>query len=210
MQIELINQRKRIFSLNIDIPYSYADVLEELESINWHNPREFAQSGLDLWYAQRLKCLHVGNDLPKLSHIQNALTSTQAKYLYIDAMLENVPDIAWEYDFDREQMFDCTNLHAELTRDAPGFVNVLHTDFRLLVATGMVYLTDSDNTELSTMFYTSQHRTEPLRMTTNFGDGWWHVNGNDTYHEGWNRTDRFRYSFLLGLTLNVVPRPRPQ
>lgn len=210
MKITLTNQRKRVFSLHIAIPFDYHDVLAELESISWHNPSQYARSGLDLWDTQRLKCLHIGPELPKLYQILNQLTSTQSKYLFIDAMLENVPDIAWEYDFDREQMFDCTNLHAELTRDAPGFVNVLHTDFRLLVATGMVYLTDSDNTELSTMFYTSQQRTEPLRMTTNFGDGWWHVNGNNTYHEGWNRTDRFRYSFLLGLTLNVVPRPRPQ
>jgi hypothetical protein len=210
MQIKLTPVRKRVFKLKIDIPYTYTDVLAELESITWRNPGEIARSGLDLWSEQRLKYYKLDDTVPKLLDVHNHLTSTEAKYQYIDTMLENVPEIAWEYDFDRQQLFDHTNLHAELTRDAPEFVNVLHTDFRLLVATGMVYLTEHDSDALCTVFYTSADRDEPLRMTTEFGSGWWHMNGNDTYHEGWNKSDKFRYSFLLGLTLNVVPRSHNQ
>lgn len=120
-------------------------------------------------------------------------------------MFDHIPDLAWEYDCNVKSMFEQTRLHAEFSKDVPGFVNCLHTDYRKLVATGMIYFCEFDDPDLSTVFYDTFDRLNPLRMVTGFGKGWWHANGNDTWHEGWNRSYHDRYSCLLGLTLNVVP-----
>lgn len=205
MNLTLTPRRHRVFGLHVDIPCSHAQLLAELESITWVSPGSLNPLGLDLWDAERAKCMALTSDTPNLLEIQKYLDSDRTKDVIIDTMYQHIPDLTWEYNFDRQRMHDHTNLHAELTRDSAGFVNVLHTDFRLLVATGMVYLTAQDDPDLSTVFYDSAERTNPLRMTTNFGDGWWHANGNNTYHEGWNHSNQYRYSFLLGLTLNVEP-----
>lgn len=205
MKLHFYPRRHRVFAIHVDMPCSFPELLAELESIKWVSPGSLNPLGMDLWNAERGKCMTVTSSTPNLLTIQRFLSSDETKSQIIDVMHEHIPDLAWEYNFDRQRMFDHTNLHAELTRDSAGFVNVLHTDFRLLTATGMVYLMPEDSEDLSTMFYDDANRSNPLRMTTNFGDGWWHANGNNTYHEGWNRSSQYRYSFLLGLTLNVVP-----
>jgi hypothetical protein len=205
MDLDIIPKRYRIFGLQVDMPDSYEQIKKELDAIDWVNPNTINPLGQDLWSAQRSKCMMVPAQCPLLQKIQNFLHSDTTKQKIIETMYDNLEDLNWEYDFDPQRMYDHTRLHAELTRDRPGFVNVLHTDYRLLVATGMVYLTHHDDPDLSSQFYDDQHRSNPLRMPTEFGNGWWHANGNNTYHEGWNRTHEYRYSFLMGLTLNVMP-----
>lgn len=197
--------KRRLFTLDFDFKISRDQLLEELENEDWRSPGDYNPLGIDLWSAQRSKVLDPRITNRFMHGIRDYLQSNQLKMQLIGKMFEHLPDLTWEYNWNPESCSDETILHAEFTRDAPRFVNVLHTDYRKLVATGMIYLTESDSEDLCTMFYDTQDRQNPVRMETNFGQGWWHANGNDTWHEGWNRTDSYRYSILLGLTMNVVP-----
>lgn len=197
-------EKNRLSKIKIHFPYSREELLQEIEQEEWNNPGTINPLGVDLWKAQRVKCMHPKEEHLKLKSLCRWLASDKVKQSLIDWMFDQIPALSWEYDYNKQSMFDHTVMHSELNRDIPGFVNVLHTDYRKLVATGMIYLTDYDTPDLSTYFYDTPDRQNPLRMTTEFGDGWWHANGNNTWHEGWNRTDQYRYVILMGLTLNVT------
>lgn len=198
-------EKDRLAKLKIHFPYTRKDLIDEIEKESWDNPGNINPLGVDLWQAQRAKCMRPKEEHGKVKSLCDWLSSDEIKRTLIDWMFDHIPALSWEYDYDKVSMFNHTLAHSELTRDVPGFVNVLHTDYRKLVATGMIYLTNRDSPDLSTYFYDTMDRQNPVRMTTEFGDGWWHANGNNTWHEGWNRTDQFRYVILLGLTLNVTP-----
>jgi hypothetical protein len=193
----------KLAHIHVDIPYTFEEVLKELGNETWVSPGDLNPLNVDLWQGQRAKCMNPRGKI--LTQIQSYLCDESTVWSLIHWMYDTIPGFAQDYDWSPQDMFDHCMFHAELTRDAPGFVNVLHTDYRKLVATGMLYLTKQDDSNLSTVFYDTANRGNPVRMTTNWGDGWWHANGNDTWHEGWNHTQSIRYSFLLGLTLNVQP-----
>jgi hypothetical protein len=65
----------------------------------------------------------------------------------------------------------------------------------------MIYLTENDNPDLSTYFYWNGDKDNEIRLTTNFGDGWLHVNDAPNIHTGSNKTQEDRYTILLGLTI---------
>lgn len=198
-------EKHRVYRTKLSMPYSREEIIEEMERENWVSPGSINPLGTDLWHATRYKVMHPIDENQKLLSLKNFLGSDELKAHAIDQMFTNLEELSWEYNYNRESMFNETNIHCEFTKDMPGFVNPLHTDFRKLVATGMIYLTDRDDPDLSTQFYDDMERSNPIRMTTDFGDGWWHANGNNTYHEGWNKTNQVRYVILLGLTMNVVP-----
>lgn len=204
-----INQatKRRVFTLNFNFGFSRQDLMQELEDEHWRSPSEFNPLGTDLWDAQRAKVMEPKANHPIMRQLVEYFHSRELKQQLIDYMFAHLPDLSWEYNCDPTSMAEETYLHGEFTRDSPGFVNVLHTDYRKLVATGMIYLTERDDPDLSTMFYDSFERTNPVRIPTHFGQGWWHANGNDTWHEGWNRTNQYRYTVLLGLTMNVQKIP---
>jgi hypothetical protein len=195
--------KNKLAKLQLHLPWSFEEIHQDLEKETWTNPGSDNKFGLDLWEGWREKC-H-SPQTKTLSTLINFFRTDQLKKQLIGWLYENVTNFNTEYMMTQQELNDCCSLHGELVKDTPGFVNILHTDYRRLAATGMIYLTEHDDPNVSTVFYDSRERVNPVRMTTNFGDGWWHANGNDTYHEGWNRTNQFRYSFLLGLTLNIQP-----
>jgi len=195
--------RYQVAKLKLHHPWSFEEIQRDLEQEIWVNPSLDNNLGLDLWKGWRAKCHDP--QTKTLSAITEFLKSDSLKHQLIGWIYDHLENFHTEYMMDRQELSDCCNLHGELVKDTPGFVNILHTDYRRLAATGMIYLCQYDDPDVSTFFYDSRDRTNPVRMTTEFCDGWWHPNGNDTYHEGWNRTNRFRYSFLIGLTLNVQP-----
>jgi len=100
-----------------------------------------------------------------------------------------------------------TQLHAEFTKDLPGFENGVHCDMRRLAATGMVYLCNGDDPEIASAFYDHPDKWSPQRVTTGYGLGWVHSNDWNTWHDGWNRSDQTRYSILRALTLKLEHQP---
>ena len=106
------------------------------------------------------------------------------------------------------RMSQNTILHAEFSKDMPGFENGIHCDMRRLVGTGLIYLTDRDNPDLASAFYDHPDRHNPHRVETGYGVGWVHSNDWNTWHDGWNRTNETRYSILLALTLQLKNQPQ--
>ncbi len=199
--------RYLVSKLYLDMPFTYSQIIAELENEEWKPHGDVAPVGHNPWPGTRYKVLQPKSENKALVQISRYFSSLAFKRQAIDWMYDNYPgtDVAW--GMDRDTMFKRSQTHIEFTRDMPGFVNDIHTDYRLLIATGMVYFSESDNPDLSTYFYKTEDRQEPVRMTTGFGDGWWHQNGHYTWHEGWNRTDKVRYSGLLGLTVHTSDAP---
>lgn len=194
---------QRVGLVQLNLPFSFEDVKTELENEIWIDPTSTNKLGTDLWDSQRYNCMR-----PKIKHrclteLFNYFRSDELKTKFINFLYQVSPTLKTDWDWYPEDMFKGTSIHGHFVRDNPGFVNVLHTDYRRLVATGMIYWNQDDNEDVSTWFYSGIHRTDPLRAPTGFGKGWIHSNGNHTYHEGWNRTNKYRYSTLLGLTLDM-------
>jgi len=202
--------RYLVSKLHLEMPWNPDDVIQELENEDWRPHGDVAPVGHDPWPGMRYKVLCPRWENQRLIAISRFFASDEYRRQAIDWMYVNYPgtDVAW--GMDRDTMFRRSQSHIEFTKDMPGFVNALHTDYRLLIATGMVYFSRTDSPDLSTYFYKTETREDPVRMTTNWGDGWWHENGNYTWHEGWNRTDSVRYSGLLGLTVYTADVPPRQ
>lgn len=200
-------EHMRVFKLCLKVPFTHTQIQTELEKENWVAPVETSRYPGHEWTAVRFKLCPPGQQSTLLNQLNYFFSNEQTKTQLINSMFQHIPGFDVDYMMSAEELARCTILHGEFTKDMPGFVNKLHTDYRKLVATGMVYFSAQDDANLSTVFYTSAQRENPLRMPTDFCHGWWHANGNDTYHEGWNHTQTTRYSCLLGLTLNVTPAP---
>jgi hypothetical protein len=195
----------KVSKFHIDLPYTYQDLLSEFENEEWVNPRLFNNHETDNWGNFRFKCMNPKSENRKLRELKDFFSSEELKYKFVHWLYDTDESMKWEWDWDPDEICRHTWLHGEFSKDTPGFENVIHTDFRKLLATGLVYWAKEDDPDLSTVFYDDLNRSNPVRMTTNFADGWFHSNGNNTWHEGWNRTNQMRYSTLLGLTLNITP-----
>lgn len=193
----------RVGYLRLELPFEHAELLAEFENENWINPATTNKIGEDLWGEQRAKCMRPKQENKNLMSLFEYFRSNELKRTFIDFLYQASPMLKNDWEWTPEDMFASTDLHGHFVKDYPGFVNVLHTDYRRLVGTAMIYFNDRDNPDSSSWFYNSIHRDNPMRMPTGFGVGWIHSNGNDTWHEGWNRTDQMRYSALLGLTLDM-------
>ena len=196
----------KVSTFKVDLPFTYDDLIVELENENWVNPSEFNNLANDNWTGARSKIMS-----PKLEHrhmwaLKRFFSSDELKIQLINRLYEADPAMEYDWEWTPEEMAEHTLLHGDFTRDVPGFQNPIHTDFRKLVATGLVYWSKEDDPNLSSYFYDDPYgKTNPVRMPTNFGHGWLHNNGNNTYHDGRNDTNQMRYSTLIGLTLNITP-----
>jgi hypothetical protein len=204
--IEILpTQKYRVAQFHIDLPYKLNDLLPELENEDWIPHGMLGEVGNNPWPGMRFKVTRPKEESRRLRELFDYTCSDWLKKTFIDWMYVNIPNIKIDWDWHPENMFKSCHIHGEFTKDMPGFVNDIHTDYRKLVATGMIYFSDGDDPDISTYFCDDLDRKNQFRMPSGMGDGWWHANGNDTYHEGWNRTDKPRYSMLLGLTLNTEP-----
>ena len=198
-------QKYRVARFHIDIPYTLDDLMPELENEDWIPHGDLGEVGNNPWPGMRFKVTRPKEENRRLSELFDYTCSDWLKKAFIEWMYKYIPNINVDWDWHPENMYKSCHLHGEFTKDMPGFVNDIHTDYRKLVATGMIYFSRGDDPNISTYFCDDLERKNQFRMPSGMGDGWWHANGNDTYHEGWNRTDQPRYSMLLGLTLNTAP-----
>jgi hypothetical protein len=191
--------------MQIDLPFTYEELLADLENENWINPSVENNLGNDNWGATRFKVMHPKKEHKLLRSLHHFFNSDEFKRVFVEELYNNDPGFDFDWEWTPEEMCNHTMIHGEFSKDLPGFYNDLHTDYRKLVGTGLVYWAKANNPDVCSVFYDSREKISPVVMTTDFGHGWMHGNCNDTYHEGWNRTDRPRYSSLIGLTLNVTP-----
>jgi hypothetical protein len=186
--------------LKLNMPYDFATIKAELESeTTWQldNPT---------WYpdGKRYKCHQPTS--PILREIKDYFGSASTRRTLCETACENfsgIPGGRWLMNAD--QLFESTSSHCEFNRDLPGFEQHIHVDFKFLLCTGFAYLTEHDDPQVSSYFYSDRQGSNPQRATTNFGDGWFAFNDHDSWHSGGNFSDYTRYSMLIGLTLMKNP-----
>lgn len=204
--IKFITHRIDYRVLGIDFSNGCAqeEIIAELEKEQWNPYGQETKIDHDIWQGYRYKVHRPIS--PMLQQISNYFRGDQAKQLVIDALFQHKKGFTVTWGMTPEMMMRNTELHVEFTKDRPGFECGIHCDYRLLVATGLIYLSDSDNINHATVFYDNPKRENPLPIPSGFGQGWFHANDWNTWHDGWNRTTKDRYSMLLGLTLLLKNR----
>lgn len=205
-----VDSKRHLFQLKIAIPYTRNELLEEFDREDWQPFGASSEVDVNHWPGKRWKVLQPKQENIKLRKINEYFCSDELKKQLIDLMYDRLPEFPSWWGWQPEGMFKHCAMHGEFTKDLPGFVNDIHTDYRRLVATGLIYWSEHDDPKLSSFFWDDPARSNPTRITTEFGDGWWHANSNHSWHGGVNETDQIRYSSLLGLTVNVAPLEKHQ
>jgi hypothetical protein len=206
LSIEIVPNRYNFSSLKVDFPWSREEIIAEMEKENWHPYGVETAVKHDAWTGKRFKCHRPAS--PILQKISGFFAKDSTRDYLIECLYRDKPILQINWQMYPWRMSQNTELHAEFTKDMPGFENGVHCDMRRLVATGMIYLTDGDNPDLSSAFYDHPNRENPCRVPTGFGVGWVHSNDWNTWHDGWNRTNETRYSILLALTLKLQHEPQ--
>jgi len=200
--LEPINYK--VLQIKFDNQHTQKEIVDHLKQEEWTPYGAETKIDHNLWQGFRYKCHRPRSAM--LQQIVRYFLSDQAKRKVIDALYLQKDEFRSMWGMDPEMMMDNSVLHAEFTKDRPGFENGVHCDYRLLIGTGMVYFTDHDSIDHCTFFYDDPHRNNPMQIPSNFGQGWFHANDWNTWHDGWNRTQQDRYSMLLGLTVILKNR----
>lgn len=208
LQLMIVPDKRHLTLIHVDLPFSREEIIRELENEDWIDFAAYSEVTTNHWPGKRYKVLRPKSENKCISRIHQYFCSDKLKKTMIDQMYNQLPEFPSWWGMQPETMFKNSSMHGEFTKDMPGFVNDIHTDYRPLIATGLVYWSANDDPDLSSYFSDDLNRTNKYRITTNFGDGWWHANCNHSWHEGWNNTNQVRYSSLLGLTINITPLER--
>ena len=195
----------RVSTLQMQWPWPLEDLISELEQEDWKPYGMETAVKHDAWTGKRYK-LHRPKG-HKLSEIQRFFSLGSTKDYVIDCLYRDKEILQINWQMYPWRMSMNSVLHAEFTKDLPGFHNGLHCDMRRLIGTGMIYLVDRDDPDLASCFYANPQYEDPVMIPTGYGAGWFHSNDWDTWHDGWNRTNEVRYSILLGLTLKLEHQP---
>ena len=197
---DVVHREHQLYATKLTLPYSRDEIMHELNNEEWRKFSDTNTTGYDIW-PLRFKILQAKSSL--LREIQGFFNEQKTREDLVDKLFETSPNIRGNYGLTKDEMIANTCLHGEFTKDKPGFMCGRHIDFRLLAATGGIYLSDRDDPDIATYFYRSYNdEKEYARSTTNFGDGWLQVNDNDVWHDGGNNSkDHDRYSILVALTL---------
>lgn len=206
IKIEILPKSHNYSTLKVTFPWDREELITELDQQEWQPYGMETAVRHDAWTGKRYK-VHRPTT-PKLQKISQFFRESSTRDYLIECLYrdKNILQINWQMYPWRMSMN--TELHAEFTKDLPGFENGLHCDMRRLVATGVIYLCDGNNEDLASCFYDTPMRDNPQIVETGYGMGWVHSNDWNTWHDGWNRTNQIRYSILLGLTLKLEHQPQ--
>lgn len=202
MEITFNQIRLFLASVNMDFGVSQSTIIEHLKKEEW------VAQGVKQYVGQENTAFDY-RYLIKNQNPQSQLLQSILNYIMSDSVHEQALDILYSFNpnfeglwgMGKEKMKKFATWHAYYQLDKPGFYLKPHTDYRRLVATGMIYLTEKDDPDLSTYFHWNGDQNNEIRLTTNFGDGWLHVNDAPNIHTGSNNTQEDRYTILLGLTI---------
>jgi hypothetical protein len=201
MELSIEKIRHAAFKLHLDTGFDFNDIQTALDSEDWI---PYSQTGLSrghVAYATRFKKNRPESEV--LRSILTFLRSDDIKRKYIETFYAtHDPYFESIWCMKPDEMMSFVDIGADLVLDRPGFEIDIHVDNRMLVSTGWIYLTPRDDPEWSTYFYFDREKTsDPIRMTTNPGDGWLNFNDFNTWHDGYNRTEENRYGIILSLSI---------
>lgn len=181
------------WDFRLNTGFTQQQVYNELESLDWANATPNVMNNRFEYDLVQTPCL---------SAIHNYTTSHQFKQELVDILYKN--NIYWYWSIDPEDMMRITNTGGVFVLDTPGFTCPRHVDNRSLVATGMLMFDDCDDAGHRTFFYRDAN-TSDLYWESNstFEHGWFNANLHNTWHEGYNTSNKKRYSYLFHLALNI-------
>lgn len=205
IQIEIRPFHYRVSTLQMQWPWPLEDVIAELDQEDWHPYGMETAVKHDAWTGKRYKVHRPKGQ--RLNEIVKFFALDSTRDYVIDCLYRDKEILQINWQMYPWRMSMNSVLHAEFTKDLPGFHNGLHCDMRRLIGTGMVYLVDRDDPDLASCFYANPQYEDPVMIPTGYGAGWFHSNDWDTWHDGWNRTQEVRYSILLALTLKLEHQP---
>lgn len=201
-ELEPLNYK--VIGVNFSNGHTQEEIVNELKQEDWIPYGAETKIDHDLWQGYRYK-VHRPKS-PMLQQIIRYFLQNSTKRKVVDMLYKTKPEFTSQWGMHPDMMMNNSVLHAEFSKDRPGFENGVHCDYRLLIATGLVYFTTHDSIDHCTMFYDDPQRSNPYQVPSDFGQGWIHANDWNTWHDGWNRTDEDRYSMLLGLTVELKNR----
>ena len=197
--IQFTKLRDFVYSVNLDLGCTYDEIIQDLSNESW-TPDRGAYGQGDLVERYYIEWDQIKN--PRLQRIQDYACSDGFRRSVIDRLYSE-PLFAGHWSIGPNEMFHATASSGRFLRDRPGYHCGLHLDNRLQVASGMIYFANGDDESISTTFYTTEARRDPVRIPTGFGAGWIAANMHDSWHDGWNRGDHDRYSMLLSIGLKL-------
>ena len=196
MQATFQKQRDYVYTLQLDLPYSNSDIVEQLQKEVWQ-PDEagYAQNAFPTRY--------------RLRTVTQPILKEVEQYVEHSTFKRDIIDLLWTTGFpavwgvDAERMDAMTHMYGIFTKDCPGYFIRTHTDDRMHVLQGMLYFIDGDDPAQSTMSYTSFGGDDPYRVPTGSGVGYFAANTNNSWHSGQNSSDQDRYSIVFGIRLDL-------
>lgn len=205
ISFEIFPKTYNYSTLKVNFPWPREELIDELDQQDWQPYGTDTSVKHDAWLGKRYKVNRPTT--PKLLEIQKFFAKESTRRYLIECLYRDKPILQINWQMYPWRMDMNTILHAEFTKDLPGFENGIHCDMRRLVATGMIYLCKDNDPKVASAFYTHPDRHDENIVETGYGLGWVHSNDWNTWHDGWNRTDQVRYSILLALTLLLEHQP---
>jgi hypothetical protein len=203
LSFEISPFRHSVSLVNLKFPWHREEIINELEQEEWRPFGMDTSVEHNVWTGKRYKVIHPRSR--RLLAVKHYLQD-QMEYV-VQSLYQHKHSLHTTWQMYPWRLAQNVTMHAEFTRDLPGFENGIHLDNRMLFATGMIYLTDEHRDEWSSCFYDNYQQHNPVIIPSGFGQGWVHANDYDTWHDGWNRTDQVRYSILFALTLKFENQP---
>lgn len=200
MDLKIEKIRNNLCKVKLITPYTYNELKKEFENENWVNHSDWERAGNP--HLNRSALAYP--ESPILQEIVNYLSSNEVKKKIIDSMYSFFPEIQFNWDgWSNEKMYDVTLWGGQFLKDKPGFSIAPHIDTRIQIMTSLIYFIDGNDPNQATTFYTDKTLSEPWTAETGVGLGTLHVNDFDVWHEGCNKSEKDRYSIILGLIINV-------
>ena len=196
MQVNFHKLRDDVYSIKLELPYTNAEIVNELKVENWEEDvAGYGQNSFPTRYRLRQVTQ------PKLLEIEHYVEHGDFKQQIVDTLWKTLFSGYWGVT--AEKMMRITHIYGTFTKDLPGFNIRIHTDDRMHVVQGMIYLIDGDDPNQSTYMYSDKNGNNSLRMQTGHGVGYFAANTNDSWHTGQNTSEVDRYSMIFGIRLDL-------
>lgn len=193
--------RPFVYQINFPFRYNSQTIIEEITNLEWEswNLME-AQQAPSLSLRSRLNPNNIAilSDAVEYFNDPTGYKTDILKELFKEKEFERI----WSTDY--ETLMRNTTNFLLLYKDAPNFVAPMHLDNRRLVTAGMITFSDHDNPDISTFFYTSKNKDDPLRVPVGPGQGWTAAATHNTWHTGGNFSTTNRYSLYFGVGLKLI------
>lgn len=176
-----IDNWRLLAKLTFDLPCSQEEIYNALENEVYHGNED------------RTYCHDIAS--PFLQAIYDTVM-IQAPLLLAEMSEQIEFQGKWGLEY-KEQIINNTSLSCHFICDKPGFDTDVHVDHRTQVCTGMLFFNKIDDPNQSTTFYTSPSKDNPVRISSECGNGWYAANTQDNWHVGANNTQHNRYALLF-------------